>query len=392
MAGKRDVILIIDDDPDTETLLREQIFAADNFEVYGARDGADGLLKLRQHHPDLIVLDLQLPGLTGRDLLVAINSQGYRGPMIVMVESGGERSAVEAFRLGATDYITYPIRETEAMAAIERGLAEVRLRRQRDSLTSQLQTTNRQLEARVNELTTLYDTGQSVTAMHDLEKLFDRVLDGALSVTGADHAMLLLRDDDTGRLVLRAGKNLWLAMLDRVGEPVQDQLADLVMTSHESLIVAGDSLRRFAIAKGLYAVAYAPVTFQKTAIGVLEVGNHEKQTVFNDNHGRLLKALADYAAIAIVNGRLFRMMEQRARSMETAYRELQTREAERSRQVQTSLARLKTPLAALEAELARLAQGSEGKLPPQTAARLTALSKQVNQMATLVAGLTQRQS
>jgi two-component system NtrC family sensor kinase len=390
MVQQRDVILIIDDDPEARALLREQVLSAKNFHVTEARDGTEGLIRFKQTPPDLIIVDLHLPGLTGRDVLVGIKSQGYRGPLIVIAESGSERTAIEAFRVGATDYITRPIREAEALAAIERGLAEVRLRRQRDTLTDRLQASNQELEARIKELTTLYDIGQSVTAMRDLPQLFNLVLEGALSMTGADHALLLLRDDESGQLVLRAGKNLQLALLDRLGEPINDQLAELVTTSREVLTVDGEGLRRFGGAKDLYAVAYAPLIVQTTAIGALAVGNHQKQAAFTESHGRLLKALADYAAIAIVNGRLFTMLDQRARSMEAAYRELQARDAERGRQLQTVLSRLYQPLIGIETELAQLAGGSEGKVPQVMSQRLTALGQQVKQLAQMIAGMMQR--
>jgi two-component system NtrC family sensor kinase len=390
MASQHDVILVIDDDPEARSLLREQVLSARNFHVVEARDGSEGLVQLKQSPPDLIIVDLQLPGLTGRDLLVAIKSQGYHGPLIVIAESGSERTAIEAFRVGATDFITRPIREAEALAAIERGLAEVRLRRQRDTLTARLQTSNQQLEARIKELTTLYDIGQSVTAMRDLPQLFDRVLEGALSMTGADHALLLLRDDESGQMVLRGGKNLQLALLDRLGEPINDQLAELVTTSREVLTVDGEGLRRFGGAKDLYAVAYAPLIVQTTAIGALAVGNHEKRMVFTESQGRLLKALADYAAIAIVNGRLFSMLDQRARSMEAAYREVQARDAERGRQLQVVISRLYQPLISIETELAQLASGSEGKVPQTMSHRLTALGQQVKQLALMITGMMQR--
>lgn len=391
MTDQCDTILIIDDDPEARALLREQVFAGSDFRVVEAKNGADGLLRLKEHAPDLIVVDSQLPDLAGKDLLVAFKSQGYRGPLIVIAPSGSERLVLEVFRLGATDYITRPIREAEALAAVERGLHEVRLRRQRDTLTAQLRASNDQLEARVNELTTLYAIGQSVTAMRDLEQLINRVLEGALSVTGADHAKLILRDDDSGQLILRAGKNMQLSMVDRLGGPVQDPLAELVMTSHEALTVSGEGLRRFSMVKDLYAVAYAPLTVKDLAIGALAVGNHQTQAAFSENHGRLLKALADYAAIAIVNARLFNMLEQRARGMEAAYRELQTRDGERRHQLKTMLERLTQPLNGVETELIQLAQGSEGRMAVRVQERLTTLSQQVKRLIVQINRLAQQQ-
>ncbi|NDJ76708.1 MAG: response regulator [Chloroflexi bacterium] len=394
MNTPADRILIIDDDPETRTLLREQVFASSDFVVGEAKDGPDALQALPQFKPDLVVLDLQLPGLSGRDMLVGIKSQGFHGPIIVIAEGRDAQTAqtaIEAFRLGASDFVTRPLRETEVLAAVERGLAEVRLRRDRTQLMTQLQHSNQQLETRIRQLTTLYDIGQSVTAMHNLEGLFDGVLEGALSMTNADHALLLLRDDQSERLILRAGKNLPLAMLDRVGEAVQDQLADLVMTSREGLVVAGDSLRRFAVSRDLNAVAYVPLTIQTNAIGVLAVGNHESQTSFTDEHNRLLRMLADYAAIAIVNARLFRMLEERARLMESSFEELRSRDAQRGRQLQIVLSRLHQPLVEIEAEVNRIAQGNAGKISKDAHRHLITLDQRIRQLVAQITTMAQNQ-
>lgn len=391
MSDPIDTILIVDDDPAVRTLLREQVFTASTFRVYEAKDGPDALQLLQQHTPDLVVLDLVMPGLSGHDMLVAMQSQGFRGPLLVMDEKDSTRSVVEAFRLGATDYVTKPVRETEMVAAVERGLADVRLRRERNALVERLKTTNTALESRVNELTTLYITGKSVASMSGLENLFQRILEGALNVTNADQALLLLRDDKTQQLILRAGRNLQLALLDRLGEPVSDGLADLVMSSGEALNVAGDGLKRFPSAKDQYAVVYVPLMVQTMAIGVLGVGNHEKQVAFDDNHTRLLKSLADYAAIAIVNVRLYSMLDQRSKAVEESSRAITERETQRARQFQVLLAQLNRPLASIDAELVKIARADAGRVSPNASQRLVSLSQKVKRLAARVNEISQRE-
>jgi two-component system, NtrC family, sensor kinase len=389
MSEQSDTILIVDDDPEARGFLREQIFGADAFQVYEAKDGADALQMLAERRPDLIVLDWELAGLSGRDLLLGVKSQGFQGPVIVVAESGSGRAVIEAFRLGAADYVLRPVREAELLAAVERSLSQVRLRRQRDDLVNRLRAADEQNKARIGELTTLYDIGQSVTAMRDLEQLFERVLNGAVTVTRADHALLLLRDEKGEQLILRAGKNLPLAMLDRLGEPVENHLAELVMTSLEPLLLTGEGLRRFAAARGMYAVAYVPLMVQGKAIGVLAVGNHETDAAFDVGHGRMLKALADYASIAIVNARLFSMLEERAQTMETALHEIRERDAQRGRQLQAVLSRLHQPLVDLEADLARAAEGKAGRLSKDARKHLHALDQRLRQLVSMITKLQQ---
>lgn len=341
-------ILIVDDDPDVRDLLREGVFAGDEYRVLEARDGPDALTLLGQETPDLILLDLVLPGLSGMDVLVAFASHGVSAPVIVMAENRDPATTIEAFRLGAADVVAKPLRETEVAAAADRVLDQVRMRHERNSLVAELRTANEQLSAQVTALTTLHDIGESVVALRDLESVFNRVLEAAQALTDADHAMLLLRDDSSGTLVLRAGKNLPLAMLDRLGTAVHDELADLVLQSREPLVVSGDGLRRFKAGRDRYAVAYVPLIVQTAAIGVLAVGNHQSARAFDQAHARLLKILANYAAIAIVSVRLSVMLEQRTRQLQQALRARQTESQERVRSVVQALhAPLETAQSAL---------------------------------------------
>src|SRR5207253_2799636 len=121
--------------PEVRELLREQVLGdTKRFEVFEAQDGPEGLQKVKAHNPDMIILDLIMPGLSGADFLVALNSQGFSGPVIVQTKRGQESSAIDCFRLGATDYLTKPLREAEALQVIEHGLEEVRLRHERRDL------------------------------------------------------------------------------------------------------------------------------------------------------------------------------------------------------------------------------------------------------------------
>ncbi|PJF43061.1 MAG: hypothetical protein CUN55_09285 [Phototrophicales bacterium] len=319
MSGKERV-LIVDDDPDVRDLLMDQIFHPNKFEVFEARDGVEGLEIAAKQPIDLIYLDLVMPSLTGKDMLVGLKARNYHGPIIVGVKRGQEQSAIEAFRFGATDYITKPIREAEMQSVVTRALADVRLRKERDQLFEQLQLTNQQLQAHIQQLTTLQRLGQTVTAMHSLDGMFDAVLTGAIEVTKADHAMLILYDDQNDQFILRAGKNLTLVMQEKLGEVIKDDLARLVVTSQQPIVTGGDGLRRFKISRDILAVIYAPMIINGRAIGVLAVGNHRKRTLFDESLGQIVNALADYAAIAIVNARLFVELEKRAN---TAQHQLQ---------------------------------------------------------------------
>lgn len=315
-------VLIVDDDADVRDLLMDQIFHPSRFEVYEARDGAEGLAVAAKQTLDLIYVDLVMPGLTGKDMLVGLKSNNFSGPIIVGVKRGMEKSAIEAFRFGATDYITKPIREAEMQSVVDRALADVRLRRERNQLFDQLEHSNQQLEARLNQLQTMQRLGQTLTAMRSLDGMFEAVLAGAVDVTGADHATLILHDEQSDQLILRAGKNMTLVMQERLGEPIKDELARMVMTSQQPMVASGEGLRRFKLSRDLLAVIYVPMLVNGRAIGVLTAGNHRKRRTFSEALGDTMNALADFAAIAIVNARLFVALQNRADSAQSQLQNL----------------------------------------------------------------------
>ncbi len=387
---QQDKVLIVDADPDARSLLREGVLGASRFQVFEAQDAAGGLEQVRKNSPELIIVDVVMPGLSGADFLVALNSLGYSGPIIVETVRGKEAMAIDCFRLGATDYLTKPLRETEALQVIERGLNEVHLRRERQQLMDRLQESNKQLEARIKNLTTLGSIGKSVSGLLDLEQLFPRVLEAAVAMTEADHATLILRDEEANRLVLRAGKNVSLAVQERLGQPVNDGIANLVMTSGEPLLISGDSLKRFQVGSDVFALIYAPLMIQGKAIGVLTVGNHRKRRTFDNTTSGLLEILAGYAAIAIVNARLFATLERRARTIEQAYEELKARETSRE-QALAGITHLQQDLVAVRSDLTKLVRES-GSLPRKLSEPLGALDQKIGGLLDAVEALSRREN
>ena len=190
--------------------------------------------------PDLIVASLMLPGLSGKDLLVALRSQGLDVPVLVTAEEGQEADAIQAFRLGAKDYMVKPLREAEALAAIERALKEVRLSHETRQLAAELADSHRQLEQRVRELTTIYGIGKVVTSTTNQRELFDKLMLSALNVTNADMGWVLLLDEDSGHLFLRAQRGMPRALANKIHQAWDDGVSSLVMLSAETLSIHGE--------------------------------------------------------------------------------------------------------------------------------------------------------
>src|SRR5579883_3113711 len=121
-------VLIVDDDPDIVTILRERLDSL-GYETCTASDGLQGLERIEREQPDLILLDLEMPRLSGIELLKRlsqIRQQGREGadaPVIVMTAYGTITKAVEAMQEGAYDFLAKPI-EVDHLSIVLRKVLE----------------------------------------------------------------------------------------------------------------------------------------------------------------------------------------------------------------------------------------------------------------------------
>lgn len=113
-------ILAIDDEPAILKLLEINLLA-NGFRVLKAANGAEGLRLTKSHGPQLILLDLGLPDISGLDLLKELKVW-YKKPIIIVSAIHQEASIIEALDSGASDYLTKPFRTGELLARIRSAL------------------------------------------------------------------------------------------------------------------------------------------------------------------------------------------------------------------------------------------------------------------------------
>jgi DNA-binding response OmpR family regulator len=109
-------ILVVDDEPKIAQLARDYLEHA-GFAVLTAADGASALHAARTRHPDLVVLDLGLPGLDGLDVIRALRSAGST-PIVVVTARDTELDKLLGLELGADDYVTKPFSPRELVARV----------------------------------------------------------------------------------------------------------------------------------------------------------------------------------------------------------------------------------------------------------------------------------
>ncbi|MGD0576216.1 MAG: response regulator [Anaerolineales bacterium] len=310
MSANPEKILIADEDPDLMDDLARHTLGPMGYEVVTATDGPTAIQRIVTLHPDVVIASLTLPRLTAKDVLVTLRSQGLEAPVIVTAPVGMESMALRAFRLGARDYLSKPLREAEVVSAVERALVESRLRKERETLGQRLAETNQKLEEQVKRLTLLHGIGRAITSLDQMDQMTDRLLEGARFATEAEMGWLLLRDEETSDLILRAQHGLPATVVTRLGQPWDDGVSAALLPSGESARLGVNGLRRVPLGQICQALLITPIKTKDETVGALAVANRRPRE-FNQDDQALLEAVAGYAAIAITNARLFRSLEAR---------------------------------------------------------------------------------
>ena len=111
-------VLIVEDDNNIAELLRLYL-EKEGYATLVASDGGAGLEQFRQHHPDIVLLDVMMPVMDGWEVCRAIRQTDKKTPIIMLTAKGETTDKVSGLKMGADDYITKPFEMKEVLARIE---------------------------------------------------------------------------------------------------------------------------------------------------------------------------------------------------------------------------------------------------------------------------------
>ena len=142
----REKILVTDDEEGVRRLLK-QIFLDEGYQVITAADGEEALRKLAEESPQVMTLDIKMPGMSGMEVLARLSDEQPDVCLIMVTAVNDVSSAVEAMKQGALDYITKPFDPDEVLQKVRRAIQAWRqLSQKRDSQTKLRESITEQTE------------------------------------------------------------------------------------------------------------------------------------------------------------------------------------------------------------------------------------------------------
>jgi DNA-binding NtrC family response regulator len=173
-------LLVIDDDAASCRLVAA-IFKREGVEVTSANDGTTGLARLEAVRPDVVLLDLQMPGMDGIEVLRRIRTADSRIPVVMLTVERDVKPAVRAMQLGAFDYQTKPVNPEEIVVTVKRAFETCELKHE------------------VAELREQVGQGGGLAAQMGRSGAIERLVEQVKTVAATTFTVLLVGETGTGK-------------------------------------------------------------------------------------------------------------------------------------------------------------------------------------------------
>jgi two-component system NtrC family sensor kinase len=307
MSGER--ILVVDDRRENLLFLANSVLRPEGYDVITAMDGKQALDKAQAEKPDLIITDLKMPRLSGLEVMAALHKAGADIPVILTTFYGSEQAAIQAFRLGARDYIVKPYEVREMLESVERALMEQRLRRETVDLKEGVEV-SRHLEERVRQLHSLCGIGKALNAIQDPDEVMRVGVEAAIYLTDADRGQLFLINPETQQLELRAIRDSSDPRATCVQQVGADRITEQVAQTGQALIAEPDGGEDADPKVPRLAV---PLRVNETMLGVLGV-DAKPDHPFGENDRYQLGILANFATVALTNAQVIENLKEQLAS------------------------------------------------------------------------------
>ena len=297
MALKHDppLVLVADDEVNT-TIMLQHIFERDGYRVERVTNGVAALDSAKKLLPDLILLDILMPGLNGFEVLRMLREDEITAsiPTIMITANAREPADVaRGMKLGADDYLYKPFAPQELLA---RAQSKIKARQLEDAL-----------QRRSKELEALLDASEKLNQHLEVGELPDLILQLVLNLLPGDFAALQRIDEQGNILDLRTISPMPNGHLAQVAD--QNLVTRILQEAHP-VMWPGDA----ALLKGFESGLAIGLQHGSYVIGALILASN--QIIYEARHRRLFEGIARQAALALRNAQLYEIQADYALHLE----------------------------------------------------------------------------
>ncbi len=314
-------VLVYLPDPDIARRLETDSLQPAGYQVTLVNDRAEAQTLVQKLSPDLIILGDQLPAsgqieqVDGLELAASLLQANAGLAVILIPEKYSDEMALNALRAGVADILHPSAPTAEILQAVTRVIA--RHKRIEQWARLEVKRNTKSLQEKVETMEALQQVGRAVTASLDLDSVLTAVVGAAVELAGAEEGSLLLLDEATGELYMRASRTSHEDVTHTHRLPVSDTLASEVLNSGKPLLLDKRPSHKIKTSYLVHNLIYVPIIVHERTIGVLSLDNRLSGQPFSDYHLTVTSTLAGYAAVAIENARLFARSEQDRNKFET---------------------------------------------------------------------------
>ncbi len=271
--------------------------------------------------PGLIILGEKTQDGDGLETAKELYLQLPSTPILMLFTKDLSDLLKQAMRLGMTHYLHLPLRVEDIVTAVQDSLMQAK--RRKDWTVLQIKRSTSTLQHRIDELEALTRLGKSIINSLDTDGVLTAIVDAAVTLTSAEEGSLMMVDEASGELYIRAARNFSEEFVHTFRVPIHDTLAGKVVATGDPTVLDEKTPTKIKTAYLVHSLIYVPLKNKEKVIGVLGVDNRTTKLPFKDHDVKLLLALAEYAVIALENANLYENAEQERNKLETILKSIQ---------------------------------------------------------------------
>ena len=308
MPNQNERIILIESDPEISNIIADQSLKPLGYSVDVVKTTASGLQEIEKIIPDLIITDLNPPGLSGKDLIVALASRSFTIPIIVIAYKGQEADILQALRLGAVDFLICPIRETEVINVVENTLSRQKARNEFEHSVKQLEQMETDMAKQARDFAEIFSINKLLLTAENQGSMFEKIARTAAQVGEADRAWIVTLDPRQCNFILQACVNVSEHTQSRLNLPYEDEFSALAGVSEQPIALHGEALKRFDNPDLSGAALATAIKQNDNSVGVITITRQEAEP-FSHGQRAMLELVAELTSLLLQNYQWYHLME-----------------------------------------------------------------------------------